>query len=118
MSASFNQFVELCRKSKGLCPWAKSQSTEDYANEIKSETDEAIEAIKSGDKKRMTDELGDVLNDWVHTVLTAGLDPEEVIASADAKIRRRKPFLAENKTVTLEEAKAIWKKVKEKENNG
>ena len=114
----FDDLIETCKKSLKLCPWAKEQGVKGYANEIRDEADEVIEAVKNNDIKNMAEEIGDVMNDCINLALTAGLSIQEILKGADEKMHRRKPFLLEGKKVSFDEAKRIWKKVKEEEKNG
>ena len=111
----FDEFIILCKLSKKLCPWSSRQDIKRFTEEMIGEAQEVLDAISEGDKDQIKDELGDVLIDWTHACLSEGFDIDEIISLANAKIRRRKPFLEEGRQVTLEEAKTIWRKVKEEE---
>jgi len=113
----FDELYEICKISNKLCPWSIATDAKGFANEVRNEADELIEAVEDGDIKEITSELGDVMNDCIQAAITLNIPIENVLKSSTEKIKRRKPFLAEGKMVTLEEAKAIWKKVKEEEIN-
>ena len=86
-----------------------------YANEVKLEAEELIEAVLEKDKDDIRDELGDVIIDCVHLAIAADIPIEEVLQGAIDKMNRRKPFLAEDREVSMDEAKRIWKQVKKHE---
>lgn len=115
MKETFQNFVDICKKSKELCPWSKNQDTKRFTEEMIGEANEVLGAISTGNNDHIKEELGDVLIDWVHACLSSKIDIKEIITGAKAKIERRKPFLAEDRQVTLEEAKKFWTKAKEDE---
>ncbi len=122
MMNTFEEFVELCRKSMKYDPWARKRGLKGYCDEISTEAQEVVNAAKKGDMKNLEEELGDVLIDVVHACLHAereGLfNAKDVMGGAMRKLNRRKPFLQEGRQVTLEEAREIWKKAKEEEKDG
>lgn len=112
---AFTNLKDICKKSARLCPWAKKKGLVGYANELILEATEAKEAAESGNIEHLKDELGDVMIDWMHTAIVAGVDVREPLQIAEAKLLRRKPFIMQNKKISLEESRKIWKKVKEEE---
>jgi len=110
----FENFLEICNKSRTLDPWARQRGITGYSKEIVLEAKEAVEAAESGDMAHLMDELGDVLIDWAHTCLLAGehFTVREVIQNAADKLNRRKPYLKEGRKVTLEEARELWRQAK------
>lgn len=112
---AFQDFIETCEKSKRLDPWAAERDAKAYGQELAGEVREVLEAIDKKDCKNMKEELGDVLIDWAHTCLSAGIGTDEVITAAIDKLKRRKPFLLENRNVTKQEAKRLWLKAKQQE---
>jgi NTP pyrophosphatase (non-canonical NTP hydrolase) len=122
MKYTFEEFVEICKKSMKYDPWARKRGLVGYCEEIYSEAEELANAAKKEDFENMQEELGDVLIDIIHACLHAEMEglfnATDVMEGAMRKLNRRKPFLQEGRQVTLEEAREIWKKVKEEEKNG
>lgn len=116
MKDSFEVFANKCKKSMELDPFVKERCVVGYAEEMEDEVKELREAIKNNDCKNIKEELGDVLLDWLHTAVLAeekhGLSIREVINDANEKLSRRKPYIEENRKVTMEEALKIWQDVK------
>ena len=106
-------------KNKDKCPWVKELTLDRQKKELESEVKEVIEAIDKKDYDNLKEELGDVLWDTLLLACLAereGLfSVKEVLAELNEKIARRKPWLAEGKEVSLEEAKEHWFKAKEEE---
>ncbi len=59
----FKRLMEIVRKLRSPegCPWDRAQTPETIAPYLLEETHEAIEAIHSGDRAGLRDELGDIL---------------------------------------------------------
>ena len=62
---------------------------EDAFSCVAGERQELAEAIASGDKARMEDELGDLLFSCVNTARHLGIDAEEALSRATAKFTKR-----------------------------
>jgi tetrapyrrole methylase family protein/MazG family protein len=62
---------------------------EDAFSCVEDERQELAEAITSGDKARMEDELGDLLFSCVNTARHLGIDAEEALSRATAKFTKR-----------------------------
>ena len=96
------KFIELKKVFKRLrgpkgCPWDREQTHESLVKGLKEETRELIEAIKSGDREHMKEELGDVL---LHVMFQAEIasgegefDIEDVIDGLVKKLKRRHPHI-------------------------
>ena len=65
------------------------RTAEDAFSCVASEREELAEAIASGDKARMEDELGDLLFSCVNTARHLGIDAEEALSRATAKFTKR-----------------------------
>jgi tetrapyrrole methylase family protein / MazG family protein len=120
----FDELIDYCEKSHKLDPWVKKTGMEGYCKELNDEVQEVMQAFEHNDMENLKEELGDVFHDLIHVCLCAKkeelFDIKDVLELAVKKFNNRKPYIKEGKTVTIEEARAIWKKVKakEKENNG
>ncbi|NIA04095.1 MAG: hypothetical protein GWP09_01975 [Nitrospiraceae bacterium] len=112
----FNDFLNIHEKNKELCPWFSKSTPEELLDELK---DEIRELEESQNKKNREEELGDIL--WDYFLLVYKLEEKNkinkinVIKEIIAKIKRRKPYLFSNKSVSLEEAHRIWYDAKNKE---
>ena len=62
---------------------------EDAFSCVEAERQELAEAIASGDKAQMADELGDLLFSCVNTARHLGIDAEEALSRATAKFTKR-----------------------------
>ncbi len=119
MRQSFEELIELIRKSLKYDPWTKKRGLKGYCVELRTEADEAIEAVEKEDYDNLKEELGDVLLDWGHACMIAENEnlftTKDVIETVKAKLAWRKPYLNEGRTVTKDEAHRIWTKAKEEE---
>ena len=123
MKEIFDEIVNMIRKSAEKCPWLTKQTLESYKQELLDETQEAAEAIDKKDYQNLKEELGDVVWDALVIAVLAEKEghfkTEEILTTIRDKMKRRKPYLfVEEKDVTIEEAKKIWRDVKEQEKNG
>jgi NTP pyrophosphatase (non-canonical NTP hydrolase) len=109
----FETLVDTCRKSLRHDPWVSERGLYGYFDELVSEIDEVRDAL--GNKSSLKEELGDVLMDWVHVCLLAGIPIEETIADVTDKLNRRKPYLSEGRDVSKEEAVVLWRDAKKAE---
>ena len=106
-------------RSPGGCPWDAEQTHASLLPYLIEETYEAVEAIESGDRVHMAEELGDVLLQIVFHARVAQEDPEapfdidDVAAGIAAKLRRRHPHVfADVVADTPEEVAANWAAIK------
>lgn len=112
--------VSYLRSPDG-CPWDKEQTPESIKKHIIEEAYEVIEAIETGDKELLKEELGDLL---LQVALQAQMaseenifDFEEVAESISDKLWRRHPHVfGKNLEVTDgNEVKNLWEKLKNDE---
>jgi NTP pyrophosphatase (non-canonical NTP hydrolase) len=86
-------------RSPGGCPWDAEQTHQSLVPYLIEETYEAVEAIESGDRAHMAEELGDVLLQVVFHARVAQEHPEapfdidDIAAGIAAKLRRRHPHV-------------------------
>lgn len=89
--------VEVMRRLRAECPWKAGQTHESLARYLLEETYEVVEAIESGDREHLREELGDLLLQvYFHAAIAAeaGLfDIEDVAADLIAKLVRRNPHV-------------------------
>ena len=117
-----NTFEELrlsVKKCRTFCPWTKEQTVLSFAEAMRSEAEEAVEAARKKDVRNIREELGDVIWDAFMTAHIAeehGLFAvDDVLKEVVEKMRRRKPFVFEGRQVTLEEAKKLFEQGKKQE---
>lgn len=86
-------------RSPGGCPWDAEQTHESLARYAVEEVHELLEAIDTGDRAGLREELGDVLLQVVFHARLAQEHPDEpfdlgdVAAGVAAKLRRRHPHV-------------------------
>lgn len=86
-------------RSPGGCPWDAEQTHESLVPYLIEEAHEAVEAIESGDRAEMADELGDVLLQVLFHSRVAQEHPDDpfgiddVAGSLVDKLRRRHPHV-------------------------
>ena len=84
---------------------------------IKSEYEEFNEAVKSGDKDHMEDEMGDIFFATVNLARWYKIDAEQALLRANKKFMKRFRKMEEIKTkpfeeYTFEEFNNLWKQAK------
>ena len=100
------------------------QNVESLKECIQSEYKEFEEAVKSGDKEKMEDEMGDIFFATVNLARWYKIDAEQALLGANKKFTKRFQKMEELKTkpfedYTFDEFNDLWKKAKieiEKEN--
>lgn len=104
------------------CEWDREQTHESLVRYLIEETFELVDAIESGDREGMREELGDVLYQLLFHADIAGSHPErpftidDVARYTDEKMRRRHPHVfADTEVSGVDEIKANWQKLKSEE---
>jgi XTP/dITP diphosphohydrolase len=103
------------------CDWDREQTHESLVRFLIEETYELVDAIESGDREGMKEELGDVLYQLLfHADIAAASDDpftiDDVAKATDEKMRRRHPHVFSDAEVTgVEEITANWQKIKAEE---
>ncbi len=119
MSEKLNELIEAVRKNRKYSVWTKEQNIESYSKELLDEAKEVILSIENNDLENLKEELGDVL--WDALIMMAiceekyGISIDSAIGSVIDKFKRRKPHVFQEKIVSLDEEKRVWKAEKEKE---
>ena len=114
-----NEIMERLLAEDG-CPWDRAQTHESLRPYILEEAQELAEAIDSGDKNALRDELGDVLLQVVfHAKLAQGagdFDFSDVVQGLCNKlVRRHSHIFGENKAESVEDVIRLWQETKKKE---
>jgi MazG family protein len=103
------------------CPWDLKQTHQSLLKYLLEESYEFVEAVESGDPKKMEEEIGDVL---MQVLLHAQLgsekkvfDIESVSAKLSEKLIRRHPHVFEKKDTSLSAEQVLinWEKIKAEE---
>ena len=103
------------------CEWDREQTHESLVRFLIEETYELVDAIESGDREGMKEELGDVLYQLLfHADIAAHADDpftiDDVAKATDEKMRRRHPHVfADTEVSGVEDIKANWQKIKAQE---
>lgn len=111
-------------RSPGGCPWDAKQTHESLAPYLTEEAGEAVEAIASGDRRHLAEELGDVLLQVLFHARVAEdasderdvFDIDDVAGGLVAKLVRRHPHVfADGDASTPEEVEEAWARIKAEE---
>jgi len=112
-------------RSPGGCPWDAQQTHESLVPYLLEEAHEAVEAIESGDRVHMAEELGDVLLQVVFHARVAQEHPDapfgidDVAGGIVEKLVRRHPHVfADVDADTAAEVSANWEQIKAEEKAG
>jgi XTP/dITP diphosphohydrolase len=106
-------------RSPGGCPWDGEQTHESLVPHLIEEAHELVEAIESGDRTHIAEELGDVLLQVAFHARIAQEHPDSPFGIDDVaggivdKLVRRHPHVfAEGDATTAEELAASWEEIK------
>ena len=110
-------------RSPGGCPWDARQTHRSLAEYLLEEAYETVEAIESGDRADLREELGDLLLQVAFHARIAEEDPDDpwdiddVARGIVAKLVRRHPhvFASEGGVTTPEHVEARWHELKAQE---
>jgi XTP/dITP diphosphohydrolase len=112
-------------RSPGGCPWDAQQTHESLVPYLLEEAHEAVEAIESGDRVHMAEELGDVLLQVVFHARVAQEHPDapfgidDVAGGIVEKLVRRHPHVfADVDADTAAEVSVNWEQIKAEEKAG
>ena len=113
--------VAKLRSPDGGCPWDLAQTPQTLTPYVIEEAYEVVDAIQSGDKSAITEELGDLL---LQVVLQAQIASEsaqfsltEVAQGITQKLIRRHPHVFGDVTVqNIDEVRQNWDQIKATEN--
>lgn len=111
------ELVAVMRRLRADCAWNREQTHESLVPYLIEESAELVEAIETGDRDGMLEELGDVLYQVLfHAEIAAtdgGFDIQDVAAKAAAKMIRRHPHVFGDVTATTPaEIVEVWNAVK------
>ncbi|MFF4217655.1 MULTISPECIES: nucleoside triphosphate pyrophosphohydrolase [Streptomyces] len=114
--------VQVMDRIRVACPWSGIRTHEDLAKYALEETYELLEAIETGDREALREELGDVLLQVVFHARIAQDDPDEAFsvddvagAIVDKLIHRHPHVFGEESAETPEDVRAHWMRTKAEE---
>jgi len=112
---TLDRALALVRFLRVHCPWDAAQTPTSLLPYLLEEAHETAEAVQAGDDAELRAELGDLLLNLAFQVVLAeergAFDAEAVVATLEAKMRRRHPQLyGEGPAVPWEELKAREKR--------
>ncbi|MGW2598056.1 nucleoside triphosphate pyrophosphohydrolase [Streptomyces klenkii] len=114
--------VQVMDRIRAACPWSGIRTHEDLAKYALEETYELLEAIETGDREALREELGDVLLQVVFHARIAQDDPDEAFsvddvagAIVDKLIHRHPHVFGEESAQTPEDVREHWMRTKAEE---
>lgn len=123
MSDTFDALLETMRRLRDPdtgCPWDLEQTHASLRGSLLEETYEALDAMDSGERTALVEELGDIL---LHVIFHAQIGTDEgtftmddVAAQLNEKLVRRHPHVFENASAsTPTEVTGQWERLKAEE---
>lgn len=119
--ASLVKTMKRLRSTEG-CPWDREQTHESLKRNLLEECYEVLEAIDSGDTKKLSEELGDVLLQVLFHVQISeesqGFDLNSVIQNLNEKLIRRHPHVFSNEHNDITDSETVekhWERYKKDE---
>jgi XTP/dITP diphosphohydrolase len=118
--ARFLDLVEVMRRLRCDCAWTREQTHASLAPYLAEESQEALEAIGSGDVEHLREELGDLLLQVVfHAEIGDDWDVDDVAAGITEKLIRRNPHVfGDSGASTIDEIAEQWERIKAQEKHG
>ncbi|MBB4894788.1 XTP/dITP diphosphohydrolase [Streptomyces olivoverticillatus] len=117
--ARFLDLVQVMDRIRAECPWSGIRTHQDLGKYALEEIYELLEAIETGDREALREELGDVLLQVVFHARIAQDDPDEPFSVDDVagiivdKLIHRHPHVfGEESAATPEEVKEHWLRTK------
>jgi tetrapyrrole methylase family protein/MazG family protein len=120
---SFRRLVTIMEKLREGCPWDREQTHESLLPYLQEETFEVVDAVRSGNPRRMRDELGDLMLQIVFQAQVAkesgDFDIDDVCDSIIEKLIRRHPHVFGKKKLDTPGQVAVqWEEIKKGEEGG
>lgn len=119
MSTHFDEFYELLKIDRKKSPFSSSQTLKSRYEKLQTEMEELKIAIDRCDLENLKEEIGDVVWDLLALAIIAEEDGsfkiEDILKDSLAKLKRRKPWLLEDKQLTVEEELEFWNQIKKQE---
>lgn len=110
------ELIKELRKPHG-CPWDRKQTLESLRKSMTGECAEVIEAVDLGDRKNLSEELGDLLMNVVFMAVVAeeegSFDWSDVCKDVIAKmVRRHEHVFGQAQAENAEEVVNLWQQIK------
>jgi nucleoside triphosphate diphosphatase len=110
----------ITRQLRRECPWDREQDERSIVPHTVEEAEEVAEAVRSGDDEALIEELGDLLFQVMFLSLLLeerGVSDLAAVAERlrEKLIRRHPHVFGDLHAETAEDAKAIWRQMKEHE---
>ncbi|HKL21415.1 MAG TPA: nucleoside triphosphate pyrophosphohydrolase [Tichowtungia sp.] len=122
---SINDLLDVMRRLRAPdgCPWDREQTIESLRGNLIEETYEVVDAMDSGDRKELCEELGDLL---LQVVFQSQIADEEGAFNfddvakgiADKLVRRHPHVFGDVQADTPDEVIRNWEKIKKTEKGG
>lgn len=118
------RLVEVMDRLRSECPWDREQTHESLTRYLLEETHEVLEAIDSGDREHLREELGDLLMQvYFHARIAqetpreeGGFDVDDVATGiADKLVRRHPHVFAGLEVADADEVERNWEAIKAEE---
>ena len=119
------ELLEIMRRLRGPdgCPWDREQTIESLKSNLIEETYEVVDAMESGDRSELNEELGDLL---LQVVFQAQICDEEGSFNfddvagviADKLVRRHPHVFGDVQANTPDQVIRNWEKIKKTEKGG
>jgi XTP/dITP diphosphohydrolase len=118
------RLVEVMDRLRSDCPWDREQTHTSLTRYLLEETHEVLEAIDTGDRDHLREELGDLLMQvYFHARIAqetpreqGGFDIDDVAAGiADKLVRRHPHVFAGLEVADAEEVERNWEAIKAQE---
>ena len=98
------------------CAWDKKQTIFSLKNYILEEAQEVSEAVDLKDKKKIKEEIGDLLYTSLFLAKVGSIDIDEITDSLHKKMVRRHPHIFGNENCKdIEDIEKMWKRIKKEE---
>lgn len=120
-SPALLDLVEVMDRLRRECPWDKEQTHRSLAKYLLEETYEVLEAIETGDRQHLREELGDLLLQvYFHARIASeggdGFDLDDVARGIADKLVYRHPHVFDGLAVAdADEVEANWETLKAQE---
>ncbi len=119
----FDELLDVVRTLREKCPWDRKQTVASTRPLILNEAYELDEALGSGDKRHITEELGDYvfMGIFLADVLAKekGIKPQDALDGIVAKLKHRHPHVYGDAQVRdSDEVLANWERIKSTEKKG
>jgi NTP pyrophosphatase (non-canonical NTP hydrolase) len=89
--------IQRLRDPESGCPWDRDQTLEAYLDPLRGESEELVEALRSGDAEHIREEAGDLLWNLCFVIRLAeergAFERREVVAEVLEKMTRRHPHV-------------------------